>query len=766
MLLLLGGSALATDAADIYWTNTAGGNWSVAANWSSGSVPSSTDNVFIISNGTYTVTLNVSATVSNLTVGAVTGMQTFSNSANNLTLKAAALFGVNSIVASGGGTWTGTNTFSGKFQWSGGTLSGVCIVTTGAVVNITGSAAISQSGTVTNAGTINVASSDFGGGPTYNLAGGLFDIQGDYNVYGPGGVEFNNAGTLRKSAGVGTSSFQLFLRNTGTVLVQSGTLDFGRGGTMGGTFTAEAGQTVLLSGGNCTFDATPSFSGTVTFGNGTALRFTVPITDFTLSGGELTGTNLVVGTLNWTGGSMSGVCMVSNNAVLNISGSASKNVKGTLTNAGTMTLTGTGAFGMISGVIYNSGLFDLQSDAAVSSFNGLEFRNSGIIRKSAGTGITSFATLLRNTGLVQVQSGEIDFSYGGNFGGTFSADAGKTIQFDGGTITFDAMPDFNGPGTIQFRIPGQAIRFTVPITDFTLSGGELTGTNLVVGTLNWTGGSMSGVCMVSNNAVLNISGSASKNVKGTLTNAGTMTLTGTGAFGMISGVIYNSGLFDLQSDAAVSSFNGLEFRNSGIIRKSAGTGITSFATLLRNTGLVQVQSGEIDFSYGGNFGGTFSADAGKTIQFINGTVMFDAMPNFIGAGTIQFASVGPTIFFTIPITSFTLNGGVLSGINIVTGTLNWTGGQIGGGCTVASGGVLNIIGNGSKGFGNCFVTNSGTVNVMATDTLGGLSWHFYNLSGALFDIQSDVLIGGFADSEFENAGWCGNRRARTQPLGR
>src|SRR5947209_8443633 len=46
-----------TRANNISWTNTAGGNWSVAANWSPNVVPSFSDNVFITNSGTYAVTL-------------------------------------------------------------------------------------------------------------------------------------------------------------------------------------------------------------------------------------------------------------------------------------------------------------------------------------------------------------------------------------------------------------------------------------------------------------------------------------------------------------------------------------------------------------------------------------------------------------------------------------------------------------------------------------------------------------------------------------
>ena len=70
--------------ADVYWTNTAGGNWGTAANWSTGILPSGSDNVFIISNGTYTVALNVDVTISSLILGASSGAQTLSASGRTL----------------------------------------------------------------------------------------------------------------------------------------------------------------------------------------------------------------------------------------------------------------------------------------------------------------------------------------------------------------------------------------------------------------------------------------------------------------------------------------------------------------------------------------------------------------------------------------------------------------------------------------------------------------------------------------------------------
>ena len=68
--------AFSSNATTITWTNTAGGNWNVAANWDPNQVPGSNDVANITTAGTYAVTLNVAANVNSLTVGgAASGVQ-------------------------------------------------------------------------------------------------------------------------------------------------------------------------------------------------------------------------------------------------------------------------------------------------------------------------------------------------------------------------------------------------------------------------------------------------------------------------------------------------------------------------------------------------------------------------------------------------------------------------------------------------------------------------------------------------------------------
>ena len=70
--LLLGGSG---QAADIVWTNIAGGNWSSTNNWSPNQVPSTNDTAWITNNGTYAVTLDANVTLGGLALGGDSGTQ-------------------------------------------------------------------------------------------------------------------------------------------------------------------------------------------------------------------------------------------------------------------------------------------------------------------------------------------------------------------------------------------------------------------------------------------------------------------------------------------------------------------------------------------------------------------------------------------------------------------------------------------------------------------------------------------------------------------
>ncbi len=306
---------------------------------------------------------------------------------------------------------------------------------------------------MTNAGTVVVTNTGYlrlyYGPPTYtgaiyNLAGGLFDIQNDqfflYNV--TGNEFFNNAGTLRKSAGSGTTVIYPIMNNAGLVDAQTGTISFHGGGTINGQFQAAAGATVAFDNGSYTGGNAPQFTGAGAFkfnsGTLTLLNNVVPglqmlggtlilgpgfqggsITNLTLAGSNLVSTNTVTGTMNWTAGTMSGALTVASGAVLNLGGSGALQLYGALTNAGTVVVTNTGYLRLYygpptyTGAIYNlaGGLFDIQNDQFfLYNVTGNEFfNNAGTLRKSAGSGTTVIYPIMNNAGLIEADSGTLGF---------------------------------------------------------------------------------------------------------------------------------------------------------------------------------------------------------------------------------------------------------------------------------------------------------------------------------------------------------------------
>lgn len=74
LLLLL--AVVPCKGAGVTWINPENGNWNTAANWSTGTVPTADDDVYINVDGTYTVTINSTVYAATITVGSGEGLQT------------------------------------------------------------------------------------------------------------------------------------------------------------------------------------------------------------------------------------------------------------------------------------------------------------------------------------------------------------------------------------------------------------------------------------------------------------------------------------------------------------------------------------------------------------------------------------------------------------------------------------------------------------------------------------------------------------------
>src|SRR5687767_8530465 len=75
VLLLI--ATLRLSGATLIWTNTAGGNWADAANWSPNQVPIGADDVSVTNAGTYVVAIHSAAVARSITIGVgASGTQT------------------------------------------------------------------------------------------------------------------------------------------------------------------------------------------------------------------------------------------------------------------------------------------------------------------------------------------------------------------------------------------------------------------------------------------------------------------------------------------------------------------------------------------------------------------------------------------------------------------------------------------------------------------------------------------------------------------
>lgn len=583
----------------------------------------------------------------------------------NLTTSGATLAGTNTVTGtlnmSNGIVAGGSLTIapSGVMNIDGiGTLQVYSPLTNAGIVNWTNAG---------NLAVLNNESSYFG--LIENLSGGLFDIQCDQSLYNNAGTTayFHNVGTLRKSALTGTTTFQIPLLNSGFVVGLEGALDFDGNGLLTGTFTAGSGAFINFTGGDFTNSGPVTINGhgTVQLLGASLFLLTDTISNFPLTSGmvnlgpafqggtitnlttlgaTLAGTNLVTGTLSVSNGVIAGGSLtIAPGGVMNIDGVGTLLLECPLTNAGTVNWTNAGDLDVLNnessyfGLIENlsGALFDIQCDQSLYNNAGTTayFHNLGTLRKSALTGFTSFEIPLFNSSSVIALQGTLGFEGGGPLTGTFTAAAPATISFFEGNYTNSVLVAMNGPGT--FELAGGAslllLSNAIPnlllaggtvylgpafeggsITNLTISGATLSGTNTVTGTFNWNNGTIGGGSMtIASNGVMNMDPTTTMLLESPLTNFGTIAWTNTtdinsGGLELINngtdlGLIENlaGALFDLQCDETLYGSAAAYFHNTGTLQKSATpTGASQISLAVTNSGTISSLNGEIVFSGG------------------------------------------------------------------------------------------------------------------------------------------------------------------------
>ncbi len=646
---------LRASAVNIYWTNTLGGNWNDAANWSPNQVPGFTNNVFIAADGTYTVV--GLGEFSTLFVGAASGTQTVSAlGGGNVVLNGPIVFATNTVFDLNATVYGGagaTITVFGQMNWVAGLLNEPVSLTIApnALLNISG-ASKDLNASLTNAGTVvwtggDIRMSYYPGGAIYNQSGGVFDVQCDQGIlFQRFPAQFVNAGLFRKSASSGATWFDAVpFYNTGRVDVQSGTLDLRNG-------LSQSAGAIFLSGGN--------------LANVT-----------TIQAGSLEGAGHVLGNLAMSGkispGFSAGRLEVLGNYTQTASGSYHLEIGGTIagTNYDQVVITNNAALAGAINVCSLNGFvpalgdrFEIMKFASMSggvSFSGLNIANG--VRLEPVISSTNIVLVATNapfdaTGIYWTNT------LGGNWTDAVNwspnqvpgpADQAYIIQDGTYTVSIYGV-------SVSNLIVGASCgtqTVVIPFTGFfdshsvRLHGNSQFASNTILNVGGWIlwayvvgdgqitmHGQMNlnGVQLlesvgvtIATNGVLNLSGATV--LQGAITNAGRVNWVGAGNFRMDGAATINnltSGIFDVQNDQVMSwNFRGnVVFHNQGLFRKSVGGGTTTLYLInFFNTGIVEVQSGEVRFS-----GYSFMQNSGTSL--LNGGRLSSDVPMFFKGGLL------------------------------------------------------------------------------------------------------------------------------------
>ncbi len=636
--------------------------------------------------------------------------------------------GSGSCVA-GGATFAGA--IIGTLSWDGGNVSGDLTVATNSVLDIVAGGGIStiEGLILTNYGTVNWANTTIYSQGTsnpqiYNY--GLWNAQSDNTFqggWGGGATLFDNFGTFVKSGNTGTTVLDgnVGFNNTGTVSADSGTLAIEGGGinSGSGTFTTANGGLLVLDGIFFANSVTISSSTIVDLGGNTSVNGVLSAPELQLVGGTLSGTNVLLGMLTWSGGSISGVLTVATNSVLNIVNGGGDTMDGlVLTNYGTINWTNTTIYSQVpsNAQIYNYGLWNAQSDDSFQGGDGggaTLFDNFGTFIKSGNTGTTILDSrvVFNNTGTVTVESGTLAVSGGGTSSG------GNLTTSGAGILNFSS---YNFANTNTFTGSGSCVA----------GGTSFEGT--IIGTLSWDGGSVSGVLTVATNGVLNVANGGGDTMDGlVLTNYGSVNWTNTTIYSQApsNAQIYNYGLWNAQSDDSFQGGDGggaTLFDNFGTFVKSGNTGTTMLDSrvVFNNTGTVTVESGTLAVSGGGtSSGGNFTTAGGAFLNFIGTVYDFANTNTFTGGG------------------SSVAGGATFAGA--IIGTLSWDGGNVSGVLTVATNSVLDIVaGGGISKIAGLALTNYGTVNWTNTTIYSQAPSNAQIYNYGLWNAQSDDSFQG------------------------
>ncbi len=652
------------------WKSAVSGSWEDASRWSLGHVPTSSEDVSIVVAGTYTVGIhgnNVDSAKS-VTLGTASShTETLSITADDVT--GYSLFTVASGFTNNGAVVIGNTSVNGYY--SGLTVSSG-VLTNGVGASFTATAAANASnsasndgftGTIVNAGTINVATTK-----GFRFSGSITGSGGSIAVVA--GAALTVSASAANNALAGAYSF------TGP-----GTVAFS------GNFAMASGGATLAGGGPVQFGGTISGTGTLTVKSGTTLSLKGNGTTFSCPVVNSAGATLTIIADDVNGYSIITVANnITNNGAL-IIGNTSVNgyYSGLTVSSGTLSNSATGTFTA-------SAVSNVSNGAANDAFNGT-LANAGTINITSNKGFKISGSVASTNGKIAVASNSgltIASVTGSTLGGTFVLSGPGLVAFSGTFALAAGGVTLSGSGPCQFggTINGPGLLTIASGFTLTLVGNGTTINspllNSAGATINITANDTLGYAIIvvangfTNNGAI-IIGNTSVNgyysgltvSTGTLTNSATGTITASAASNVSGG-------------AANDSFTG-SIANAGTISITSIKGFKITGSVTSNNGKISVAS---------NSGLIVAATTGSTLGGIF---------NLTGSGTVAVNGS-----YAIAAGGATFGGG---------GHWQYVG-TLGGPGTLTNATSLDLVGNGTTINAPLVNAAAGSIAITANDTIG------------------------------------------------
>jgi hypothetical protein len=580
-------------------------------------------------------------------------------------------------------------------------LSGLTL-STGSNYQINNAASTTLVGTITNNGTMTLAS----GGNATNL-----DINGNVTLNGKGAVAMSNNSqnfivgttssavltnnsTIKGAGNIGEAGMGLVNGKTGSIIANAGagqnvlniqpdTKNFTNNGTVeavsgsvldiittGGSFTNFSSATSTLTGGsyianNATIEFPAGSNGIVTgAANITLSGASAEIFSTTANTNALANFNTIAAGGSFTinsGANFTTAGNFTNNGTLTVGSGSSLvvNLADSLTNFNGTTHTLTGGSYLDSGVLQFKGA-NIRAIAANTSLT-----MSGASAKiedqtGAANGLTNFAT---NNGTFGIASG-FNFTTAGNFTNNGILSVGSGTKF---TVNLaNSLTNFNNTthtltggtygitGTLQFNNAS----IVTNAANITLTGT----TSQIVNQSN----ANALANFATNNGSFALAGKRSLSTAGNFTNAGTLTINtgstftvgGPGIFNQSGGKTTDSGI--LSASGGINLNGGSLFGTgsiTGALKSSSAAAVSPGASsttagILKETGAYTQNSGILDINVNGKTAGTQYDQFNPTMATLSGTLNITRLSSFI-----------PAIGTTFKIMNFSSKTGTFSTVN-------------------------------------------------------------------------------------------------------